>query len=533
MYKLLIVDDEYYFRQALKVSLPWEELGFELAAEAKNGAEALALLDEIHPDVVLVDINMPIMDGMSFIEHANRRGHSAKFIVLTGHSEFAYAKQAVQLGVFHYVLKPIDEEELRGSLLEVKERIRRERSVKLELELLKRQAKENIPLLKERLLNEWLLGNSTAQSSATPERLQYLGIDLQASHHRVVIVDDDAADEPGTEEERQIRKLAIRDIAQTFMPNGSYASCHDLHDRFVIILGCAQDSDEAVESLLDAVRSAVHKTLGSTVTIGVGNRYAGLSSISVSYQEALFALKHRFVLGGNQVIQYATIAESGMKKSIFTLEKRRSLLMCMRIGSLSEAEEWLAAFFQEARSADAPSMEMLLVAGLEIVSTCMEFLAEMSMRLDHVYKNHPDMMQTIQQMNSLQELEDWVRALVLNVIHHVHGNKKSRARKVVEEVKAYIHQHYKDETLRIDDIARGVYMNYNHLCYLFKKETSMTINDYLTEFRIHKAKELFDQGEQVVQFVANQVGYADANYFGKCFKKYMGITPSQYVNNIQ
>ena len=87
---------------------------------------------------------MPIMDGMAFIQHAKQASGIAKFIVLTGHSEFAYAKQAVQLGVFHYVLKPIDEEELRSSLLEMKERIRKERSVKLELEILKKQAKENI-----------------------------------------------------------------------------------------------------------------------------------------------------------------------------------------------------------------------------------------------------------------------------------------------------------------------------------------------------------------------------------------------------
>jgi two-component system response regulator YesN len=76
-------------------------------------------------------------------------------------------------------------------------------------------------------------------------------------------------------------------------------------------------------------------------------------------------------------------------------------------------------------------------------------------------------------------------------------------------------------------------MNYNHLCFVFKKETTFTINDYLTEIRIIKAKELFDQGEKVIQNVANRVGYADANYFSKCFKKYMGITPSKYVNQIR
>lgn len=180
-------------------------------------------------------------------------------------------------------------------------------------------------------------------------------------------------------------------------------------------------------------------------------------------------------------------------------------------------------------------MEMLLVAGLEILSTCLEFLAELSQSFDHVFKDsiQPDFFQLIQQMNSISQLENWTRTLILEVMAHADGRKQSRAVIIVEKVKSYIRNHYGNEELRIEDIAKSVHMNYNHLCYVFKKETSITINDYLIELRITKAKELFDQGEKVVQYVASQVGYADANYFSKCFKKFMGIVPSKYMNNIQ
>jgi two-component system response regulator YesN len=165
----------------------------------------------------------------------------------------------------------------------------------------------------------------------------------------------------------------------------------------------------------------------------------------------------------------------------------------------------------------------------------MEFLSEMSQSFDDLFQDtvQPDIFQRIQQMNSFSQLESWVRTLVFKAMAQVHSRKQTRAVKVVEEVKSYIQNHYGNEELRIEDIANSVHMNYNHLCYVFKKETSITINDYLTELRIAKAKELFDKGEKVVQFVAGRVGYADANYFSKCFKKYIGITPSKYVNNIQ
>ncbi|WP_276358117.1 response regulator [Cohnella caldifontis] len=535
MLNLLIVDDEYYFRQALKVSLPWEELGYRIEGEAKNGEEALDLMSEKAPDVVLVDINMPIMDGMEFIQQAKRREPETKFIVLTGHSEFAYARQAMQLGVFNYVLKPINEEELRSSLLEVKRLIQKERNVRLELERLKMQAKEYMPVLKDRLLNGWLQDTGLTESAFAKERLEYLGIDLSSSYYTVVVIDIDSLDDLVSEEDKQIRKLAVRGIAQEYVHHAyPYAGCQDQEDRFVMIIGSADGAYANLEPLCEAIRQSVQRHLGCTVTVGVGNGYPGLERISVSYREALFALKHRFVMGGNQVIVHSAIAEAGMKISLFSVEKRSALLMCMRIGNAAETEEWLASFFRDARNKNA-SLDMLLVAGIEIVSTCLEFLAEASQSFEDVSQEQavPDMLQLMQKMNTMGELENWVRTLILTVMSHVHGRKQNRAAKIVEEVKAYIRRHYGNEELRIEAIAKSVHMNYNHLCFVFKKETSVTINDYLTEYRIAKAKELFDQGAKVVQDVANRVGYADANYFGKCFKKHTGITPSKYVNDIR
>lgn len=159
MLKVLIIDDEYYFRQALKVSLPWNDLGFEICSEAKNGKEALEKLHETKPDIALVDINMQVMDGLEFIRSVREQGHELKMIIVTGQSEFNYAKEALQLGAYNYILKPIDEQEVIKSLLEIKELIESEQIVKLEMDDLKRQVRENMPVLRDRLFNEILQGN--------------------------------------------------------------------------------------------------------------------------------------------------------------------------------------------------------------------------------------------------------------------------------------------------------------------------------------------------------------------------------------
>lgn len=535
MYKILIVDDEYYFREALKISFPWEKLGFQIVGEAKNGEDALEQMSSLHPDVVMVDINMPIMGGLEFIEQAQANGYESEYILLTGHSEFSYAKHALQLGVFNYVLKPIDEEEIQKSLLELKAHMDDKRSEKLELDQLKRQVEEKVPLIRNQYLNDWLLGKRSADPFRIIENLQDLDIDLIAPYYQVAVVDIDTDDQhPISGPDKRLINDAIQVHVQEFAGRSMKCiECFDDHDRLVLIFGSDTHQLEQIHELCDSLRKAVQEAFAHTVSIGVGNGYTGVDRVSVSYKEALYALKHRLILGANQLILYSRIDEIARKVSLFSVEQKSKLLMNLRTGNEEEIENWLSHFFRNARMKNA-SIEMVFVAGLEIVSTCLEFLEERSQSTNEVLQNQsqPDLFQQIQQMNSFSELEQWIRSLVDQVIKHAHNNKMSRSAKLVEEVKTYIENNYRNDALRIEDIAKSVHVNYNHLCYVFKKETSLTINEYLIELRMAKAKDLFDQGWQVVQEVAYQVGYSDANYFGKCFKKYIGISPSKYIENV-
>lgn len=534
MYKVLIVDDEYYFRQAMKISIAWEELGLQLVGEAKNGEEALEQTRRLVPDIIMVDINMPIMDGLAFIEAAKAEGFDSKFIVLTGHSEFAYAKQALRLGVFNYVLKPIDEDEIHNSLYEIKMLIDRERNEKIQLDDLKKQAKKKTQLMKNQLLNDWLLGNLDPQDQE--ERMQNLGIDVVSSYYLVAVIHVTASDDQpyfNPLHKNNFRSRMTRLIRQEAHQSLKYEGFFNGMDQFVLVFGSNANDFGDIGALCETIRTMLVAINGCIATVGMGNGHFGLQAGSTSYKEALYALKHRFILGNNRVIDYSKVTQSAMKVSLYSVEKRRSLLMSMRRGKTKEVEQWLADFFSNARSKNA-SLEMLLVAGFEIFSTCLEFLEETSQDMSEIAQSQtdPDLFQLIEQMNTLSEMEEWIRDLIRKIMDHVHANKSSRSAIIVEEVKSFIDHNYANEELKIEDIARGVHVNYNHLCSVFKRETSYTINHYLTQFRMQKAKELFDQGHLVVQEVASKVGYSDANYFGKIFKRHLGISPSQYINNV-
>jgi len=530
MYKVLIVDDEYYFRQALKVSLPWEEMGFQLVGEAKNGQDALNQVKDLNPDIVMVDINMPIMDGLSFIEKAKEEGVDAKFIVLTGHSEFSYAKHALRLGVINYVLKPIDEEEVKKTLYEIKSLIDHERYEKTELEGLKQQALEKAAMLRNKFLNDWVLGNIDPLYQEIPSRS--LGIDIISSYYLAVIVDVDELDKHRLNKEmmkQEIEMLIQRKVSHSYKYEGFFNELNQ-----IVFVFSSEDNDfDEIGELCEAIRTIIFLEHGCSSTIGLGNSYSGFEEVASSYKEALYALRNRFILGNNRVIHYYKVTRSTVKVSLYTVEKRSRLLMIMRTGKTEEVEEWINEFFLDDRWKNV-SLEMLLVTCFEIFSTCIEFLDETSLdinEIDHI-QSKPDLFQLVEQMNSFSELKEWLRNLIVKIMRHVHSNKPTRSTIIIEEVKAFIEANYANEELKIEDISKSIHVNYSHLCQVFKKGTSITINSYIMQFRMSKAKELFDQGGVVIQEVASRVGYSDANYFAKCFKMYSGVSPSQYINNI-
>jgi two-component system response regulator YesN len=142
MLRIAIVDDEYYFRNALKANMPWAENGMEVAGDANDGEAGLRLILAEKPDIAIVDINMPMMSGLELIKRAQEAGSECRYVILTGYDEFKYAQRAVSLGVGNYVLKPVDFSELTQVLLREKEKLQKERLSRSAVDELKRQAQK-------------------------------------------------------------------------------------------------------------------------------------------------------------------------------------------------------------------------------------------------------------------------------------------------------------------------------------------------------------------------------------------------------
>lgn len=376
MRKVLLVDDEYYFRQALMASFPWEKNGFTVCGEARDGEEALAQVIALAPDIALVDINMPIRDGLAFARDIREGNHSLKIVMLSGHSEFAYARQALHLGVSDYLLKPVDDDALLQTLRELDAQLKREEQQRLEMTRLRQQASDN--------------------------------------------------------------------------------------------------------------RNAPLVTLGPAI----------------------------------------------LKKNLLQASMRVNLLMNMRTLNRDAAAAIVADAFDEARE-EMIDQNTLAVFCMDLASLCLELLDGMGIDENAVFPDRSSQLADhVHTLRTSAETEACAMDLLTRTMDALAAGRNSKAEQLVLDVKSFVAKHMADERLSVEYLSKNLFVQYSHLCHVFKRETGLTLNEYITAQRMEKARSLFDQGSQSVSDVATRVGYQDANYFGKLFKKHFGPAPSRYIETL-
>ena len=534
MLKLMIVDDETLFREALKVSIPWGSLGYEVCCEAENGFDALEKIAEYKPDVALVDINMPVMDGLELAAEIKGKELDVKVIIITGYDEFAYARQAIEVGAGHYLLKPIEETELVAALVSIRERIRKERSARLEAEALAQQVNDYKPILREMLLNDLVQGNQLLGNDEFVSLLRQTDVDLSAKWFQVAVIEASQKEEGiNSGASGHLWCFAVSSLAKALLEEYCPLElCRDIHGRLNVLLFLNQGGEDLQLSLVNAlerVRVTALRTFGVSLSIGIGRPCEQVMQMAVSHQEALLALRNKSAIGDDCVVSYALGSDETTRQSFFSIEQRMQLHLCLRGGDIPEAESIIRSVFSRIRS-KKPTKDAARLVCIEIGATLAE-VAERANAAKNLFSEGANLLEEALAQKDLDAMEAWVTRLLSAVSSLIQAGGGRRTSKIVEEAIAFIHDNYMKYDLRIDTIAKSVYVKYGHLCFLFKRETGKTINEYISELRISKARELMDGGCHSIALVAAKVGYADANYFGKCFKKLTGISPAKYVEN--
>ncbi|SDW66792.1 response regulator [Paenibacillus sp. CF384] len=540
MLNLLIADDESIFREYLRTVLDWELYGYRIIGEAKNGLEALEIAQKITPDIALVDITMPFMDGLELAQRLKEDYPGISIVLITGHNEFDYARRALKIGVEDYILKPFSKDELTLTLLKLQEQHRKQREEQS-------THLKNLQMMKESVLNRLVSGELAEHEDVLLQRLGSYQLRLDAKAYAVACIEIDEIDRKwGEVSERLLWKYAVTNILAEAMEDsgGKPVIFNGPEGRIICLYGLAHGAGAAGATSpspqpelpklepFEKLCMLIKRYLKLTITIGVGQIYSGISGIRCSYDEALTALQNKFVLGNDRVIAFGQhISKEGTGVQ-YPPELGDELQLLLRAQDDVRIEAKLSELFRLIREQKL-SIDYTYVICMSLVSVCLGYVSEAGQPIEDCFGEHFFPYHEIRELASIDEAERWMKELFTKAVHYTRRYKKTRSSIIAQAAKTFIEEQYGDAELGVEKVAQHVFINASYLRAVFKKENGMTVTDYITHIRMNKAKELLGAGNRKLSDIAESIGFSDGSYFSKSFKKFFGWSPSEYENRIK
>lgn len=524
MYRFVIIDDEPVVREGMAGNIDWAAHGFELVAACRDGREGIAAIEEHEPHVVLSDICMPFVDGLELASFIAERYPATKTILLTGFDEFHYAQEAVKLQVRDFLLKPVTAAQLRGHLDMIYRELEAERSRSRHLERIQEQAKESLPLLRERFLHRLVRG--VLSPDEQHRRVELLSLPLTGPWFCAFICDPD-----NVEASEELTVLAVQNVLSDVAEESGVAVAFATARGNAAAIVSEADPAAAEACALELAEVAAERVaaeLGITISVGIGQAVNALEEIPAAYKGARQALEHRLVVGPNRI---TTLAQAGAtppaRAPIDSSGLRSQFARGLKTGSREETEAALATLVGLLQDSGG-SAELCYEQMHRLLADSLAALEAVG--IDH--RELPDVGENafaeLATLKTLRDMQSWFERLALRVRERIGRNREHHSSDKAEAAVRYIDEHYGSKDLSLSEVCKTLAVSKSYFSALFKEHTEMTFVEYLTNARIERAKELLLTTDLKSYEVADRVGFGDAHYFGLTFKKQVGATPTEY-----
>lgn len=530
LYNILLVDDEADVLQAMKRKIDWEAMGFCLAGTAENGQEALEMAELLHIDVVMTDIKMPYMDGLTLCKKLKENYRNMKVVIYSGFDDFEFAREAVHLEAEEYLLKPISAKDMENVFRKIKEKLDQEFSEHRNLNKLSEYYKRSLPAMQEQLFMGILEGKITGERAKM--MLETYEMQFDAPYYVVAMLYADTNPKEVRGKTAQLLTLSLKDMAQDYLNERlRFYSAIYLDEVILVFMVQDRDSMEAVLYHLDQVCKMGTRVLNVPVTASVGQVCDQLDFLTTSYQEARNAMEYRTILGGSQVLYIGDI-EPSPKDSVSLMEYDfQNLMRAVKLGNREETNDAIAQFMESIRSFSiSPNQYQLLI--MELLTELMKIGRAYKLRTRQIFGEASVPWHELYKYISIDELEYWLQEVCTNLRHTLRHERTDSAMRLTEQAKMYIEEHYKENDLSAETLCKHLNVSAAYFSTVFKKEVGLSFVAYLTKIRLEHAVELLRNTEDKTYVIAEAVGYTEPNYFSYVFKKQYGISPSKYRANL-
>ena len=516
MYKVFLVDDEIVIREGIRNSFPWEASGFALCGEAPDGEMALPMLQELKPDILVTDIRMPFMDGLALSRKVSQTMPWIHIVILSGYDDFAYAREAITLGVKEYMLKPVSAQKLEEVLSRIAGKIQGERAQQADMDALRRQLATSTRYARAQLLRQLLEGGEPASLLPQAESLH---MRLAAAQYLVLLL----AHRPETEQ------LALQGILQRLAEGAEGAACQTLVDGSAALLVMGEsrsDLEERAYALAQALAHEAARSGAPVPAVAIGAPVAQLAHLPralASAQGVLRAMQGRphGILGATDID--AALSPELTDGEILPLYEK--LRYAAQQDTARLVEEYLASLGGMAAQSLLVTHYMLV----DILLACSRIIrahgGDPAQHLPAQLRQEADLLRLAQ--HPQDALEAGKRMVALSLAFR-DAHALSRYSDILHKARAFIEENYRRPEMTLHDVAKHVALSNNHFCTVFSQEMGQTFIEYLTRLRMEKAKALLLSSPLRSSDVALEVGYNDPHYFSYLFKRHTGASPRDF-----
>lgn len=530
MLKVFLAEDEFIIREGIKNNIDWQAHGYEFCGEASDGELAFPLIQKTRPDILITDIKMPFVDGLALSRLVKKELPETEIIILSGYEEFDYAKEAIQIGVARYLLKPINGETLLQEIDSVAEIILDKQKEKEIREKYQREMEENSLRDQMNLFQHLVTGDCSMEELLSVA--DKLDLKIMAPWYSIVLLKIQSMKHDYEEYSGSI-VVADERIAKLAEPEHVLIFDRALEGRAFLFKA---DSEDELLAYQKEYLGDVKEVLSGYVNLryfgGIGTPVNRLREIPASFEDASHAFAHRYLVAESCILDSSLLMQEGAAEqedfriSAVNPEQidRAKMQEFLRTGDLDEVIYFVDEFFGKLDGGAMKSRIFRQYITMDAYFSIVDFLKGLGLQKDEIEAPDQDSSILQDEKNAMEYIVRIMdKALVLR-----EKKASSRYEDVVSEVIHYIEDNYAQEELSLNLLASHVNFSPNHLSMIFSQQTGQTLIRYLTDYRMNRAKELLRCSSKKSSVISMEVGYKDPHYFSYLFKKTQGMTPTQY-----
>ena len=530
MLKVFLAEDEFIIREGIKNNIDWQAHGYEFCGEASDGELAFPLIQKTRPDILITDIKMPFVDGLALSRLVKKELPETEIIILSGYEEFDYAKEAIQIGVARYLLKPVNGETLLQEIDSVAEIILGKQKEKEIREKYQKEMEENSLRDQMDLFQHLVTGDCSMEELLSVA--DKLDLKIMAPWYSIVLLKIQSMKHDYEEYSGSIVVVDER-IAKLAEPEHVLIFDRALEGRAFLFKADSEDELLAYQKeYLGDVKEVLSSYMNLRYFGGIGTPVNRLREIPASFEDASHAFAHRYLVAESCILDSSLLMQEGAAEqedfriSAVNPEQidRTKMQEFLRTGDLDEVVYFVDEFFGKLDGGAMKSRIFRQYITMDAYFSIVDFLKGLGLQKDEI--EAPDQDSSI--LQDEKSAMDYIVRIMEKALVLREKKASSRYEDVVSEVIHYIEDNYAQEELSLNLLASHVNFSPNHLSMIFSQQTGQTLIRYLTDYRMNRAKELLRCSSKKSSVISMEVGYKDPHYFSYLFKKTQGMTPTQY-----